>query len=159
MNDREKMKEEIIKCRKKGMTYMQIVNKCNLKNKWIVKDVLTEYRQHNADLPKSNAFYSDVTKSQAIRLYENGISREMIAKLLGVKDATTITKWIKSKSWSMWHNYYMDDKELNSYIDKKTNKIDFDKIPKDKIKEAFEELEFQRNCALAIKKVLDSKGL
>ncbi|MDR2748343.1 MAG: hypothetical protein LBB10_00360 [Bifidobacteriaceae bacterium] len=83
----------------------------------------------------------------------------MITRLLGIKDTHTITKWIKSKSCNVWHNYCMDSKELDSYIDKKTNKIDFNKIPREKIQEAFEELEFQRNCALAIKKVLDSKDL
>jgi uncharacterized protein YjcR len=131
-----------------------LLKKFGLKNYYVTKKIVLKYKLIN-NIPIKNNFYKKEIKNKAIKLYLAGFKQKEIAKILNVKSFYTVKEWIKVYRFKISGNMiYMDNKEFESYFDEKTNKLDFDKIPKDKLKDVVEELEFQKNCNDQIKKEL-----
>lgn len=131
-----------------------MLKKFGLKNYYVTKKIVLKYKLIN-NIPIKNNFYKKEIKNKAIKLYLAGFKQKEIAKILNVKSFYTVKEWIKVYRFKISGNMiYMDNKEFESYFDEKTNKLDFDKIPKDKLKDVVEELEFQKNCNDQIKKEL-----
>jgi hypothetical protein len=148
------LEKKVIKCWKEKMSYSDIARKFSLKNYYGVKKIILKYKSIS-NTSRKNAVYTSKIKNKAIKLYLAGFNHTEITKILKIKSLYTVKEWIKVYRFKAYDNMiYMDKKEFESYLDEKSNKLDFEKIPKGKLKDVLEELEFQKNCNDAIKKEL-----